>query len=367
MSQLFSPIPLGPVTLPNRLVVSPMCQYSAIDGVPQPWHWRHLGTMAISGAGLVIAEATAVEAEGRISPDDTGLWNDAQEAAWTRLIADVRTYSPTALGVQLAHAGRKASTASPWKGHDYVPPEAGGWVTKGPSAVAFEPYATPVQMDAGDLAEVREAFAASARRAARAGFDAVELHAAHGYLLHEFCSPLSNLRTDEYGGSLENRLRFPLEVAAAVRAAWPADRILGARITGSDWRDDGFGPEDSAEFARRLKALGYDYVCVSSGGVVPGVKIPGSQPGYQVAFAETVKHEAGIATMAVGMIVEPEQAEALIAEGKADMVAIARAVLDDPNWGHHARARLGDPPALPDQYARAAAGVWPGYPLAHRS
>lgn len=364
MSALFSPITLGQVTLPNRVIVSPMCMYSAVDGVPQPWHARHLGTLAISGAALVIAEATGVTPEGRISPDDTGLWNDAQEAAWQRILADIRTYSSTRMGIQLAHAGRKASTASPWKGHNYIEPVDGGWVTVAPSPVAFHDYAEPAELDAAGMARIREAWADAARRAQRAGFDAVELHAAHGYLLHEFASPLSNHRTDAYGGPLENRLRFPLEVASAVREAWPRDRILGARITGSDWVEGGVTPQEARTFAEALKAIGYDYVCVSSGAVIPGVKIPGREPAYQLPFAEVVK-AAGLPTMTVGMVVTPRQAEDIVASGKADMVALARAMLDDPNWGHHARVALGLPEDPANQYARAANSVWPGYAMAH--
>ena len=237
-------------------------------------------------------------------------------------------------------------------------------MTVAPSPIAFEGYAQPQALDDAGLERLRTAWAEAARRAARAGFDAVELHAAHGYLLHEFASPLSNQRTDRYGGSLENRMRFPLEVAEAVRAAWPTDRILGARITGSDWVEGGVTPQEATVFAERLKALGYDYVVVSSGAVVPGVKIPGREPGYQVPFAELVK-AAGLPTMTVGMVVTPRQAEEIVASGKADMVALARGVLDDPHWGHHARVALGLPEQMPVQYARAQNDVWPGYAIAH--
>lgn len=368
MSRLFSPITLGGLGLANRLVVSPMCQYSARDGVPQPWHWMHLGSMATSGAGLVIAEATAVEPEGRISPDDTGLWNEAQEAAFAKLIADIHTYAATPIGVQLAHAGRKAGTLPPWiEGGRALKDGEIDWKTSAPSALPFaEGFRTPAALDTPGMARVRNAFVEAARRADRAGFDAVELHGAHGYLLHEFCSPIANKREDEYGGSLDNRLRFPLEVARDLRAAWPKSKALGARISGSDWTEDGFDADQAAVFAERLKDLGYDYVCVSSGAIAPGIHIPGREPGYQVSLAGTVKAKAGVTTMTVGMIVEPELAEQVIAEGKADMVAIARGFLDDPNWGHHARARLGDPPLPQPQYARAAPDLWPGYPLAHQ-
>jgi len=368
MSRLFSPIRLGGLDLPNRLVVSPMCQYSARDGVPQPWHWKLLGSMATSGAGLVIAEATAVVPEGRISPDDTGLWNEEQEEAFARLIADIRTYSDTAMGIQLAHAGRKAGTLPPWiEGGRALKDGEIDWKTAAPSALPFaDGFRTPAALDEAGMARVRSAFAEAARRADRAGFDAVELHAAHGYLLHEFCSPIANRREDAYGGSLDNRLRFPLEVASDLREAWPKSKALGARISGSDWIEDGFDAGQASVFAERLKDLGYDYVCVSSGAIAPGIHIPGREPGYQVHLAEAVKAKVGLTTMAVGMIAEPELAEQILAEGKADMVAIARGVLDDPNWGHHARARLGDPPAPQPQYARAAPDLWPGYALAHQ-
>jgi 2,4-dienoyl-CoA reductase-like NADH-dependent reductase (Old Yellow Enzyme family) len=367
MSALFSPITLGGLTLANRLVVSPMCQYSARDGAPQPWHWRHLGTMATSGAGLVIVEATAVEPAGRISPDDTGLWNEAQEQGYARLIADIRTYCSTPIGIQLAHAGRKAGTLPSWvEGGRPLRDDEIDWAISAPSALAFaDGFRTPAALDEAGMARIRRAFAEAAERSARAGFDSVELHAAHGYLLHEFCSPITNKRTDAYGGSLDNRLRFPLEVAADLRAAWPRDRALGARISGSDWTEDGFDAAQSGVFAERLKDLGYDYVCVSSGAIAPGIHIPGREPGYQVPLAEAVKTHTGMTVMAVGMIVEPEFAEQIIAEGKADMVAIARGFLDDPNWGHHARVRLGDEPAPQPQYARAVPGLWPGYVLAH--
>jgi 2,4-dienoyl-CoA reductase-like NADH-dependent reductase (Old Yellow Enzyme family) len=367
MSALFTPIRLGGVELANRVVVSPMCQYSAIDGVPQPWHWRHLGALATSGAALVFVEATGVEAVGRISPGCTGLWNDAQEAAFTKLIADIRTYSDTPIGIQLAHAGRKASMGIPWvDGGRRREVTEDGWVTCGPSALPFaETYTTPVALDDAGLARVKTAFVDAAKRADRCGFDTIELHGAHGYLVHEFCSPLSNTREDQYGGSLENRLRFPLEIAAALRAVWPTKKALGARITGSDWTEGGFTPQDAAVFAGKLQDLGFDYVDVSSGGNTPTAKIPGGQPGYQLAFAETVKNTTGIATMAVGMIVTPQQAEEIIVTGQADMVSLARAVLDDPHWAHHARAALGEEAALPLPYRRSGPDLWPGWKLAH--
>lgn len=363
MSQLFSPCAIGPLTLKNRLVVAPMCQYSAIDGVPQPWHVQHLGRLAISGAALVIVEATGVEAAGRITPDDTGLWNDAQEAAFARIISDIRTYSDTPIGVQLGHAGRKASTSAPWKGGQALTAEGGAWETFGPSAIAFKDnWHTPTEMTEADMDRVVAAFEDAARRADRAGFDMVELHAAHGYLLSEFLSPISNRRTDPYGGSAGNRARFPLRVAEALRDAWPRAKALGARFNGSDWVEGGVALEEVIAFGRALHAMGYDYLHLSSGGNVARADIPGGEPGYQVRFAEAVKAAVPETTvMAVGMIFDPAQAEAIVASGQADLVAVARAVLDDPNWPHHAAAALDHDEGLPPQYARAGKATWSGY------
>ena len=363
MSQLFSPRAVGPLTLKNRIVIAPMCQYSAIDGVPQPWHVQHLGRLAISGASLVIVEATGVEAVGRITPDDTGLWNDAQEAAFARIISDIRTYSDTPIGVQLGHAGRKASTSAPWKGGQALTPEEGAWETFGPSAIAFkDSWHTPSEMTEADMDRVVAAFEDAARRADRAGFDMVELHAAHGYLLSEFLSPVSNQRTDPYGGSAENRARFPLRVAQALRDAWPRAKALGARFNGSDWVEGGVALEEVIAFGRALHAMGYDYLHLSSGGNVARADIPGAEPGYQVRFAEAVKAALPEATvMAVGMIFDPKQAETIVASGQADLIAVARAVLDDPNWPHHAAVALGHDEGLPPQYERAGKAAWPGY------
>ena len=363
MSQLFSACAIGPLTLKNRIVVAPMCQYSAIDGVPQPWHVQHLGRLAISGAGLVIVEATGVEAAGRITPDDTGLWNDAQEAAFARIISDIRTYSDTPIGVQLGHAGRKASTSAPWKGGQALTAEEGAWETFGPSATAFkDSWHTPTEMTEADMDRVVAAFEDAARRADRAGFDLVELHAAHGYLLSEVLSPISNQRTDQFGGSAENRARFPLRVAQALRDAWSRTKALGARFNGSDWVEGGVALDEVIAFGRALHAMGYDYLHLSSGGNVARADIPGDEPGYQVRFAEAVKAALPEATvMAVGMIFDPKQAEAIVASGQADLVAVARAVLDDPNWPHHAAVALGHDEGLPPQYARAGKGHWSGY------
>jgi 2,4-dienoyl-CoA reductase-like NADH-dependent reductase (Old Yellow Enzyme family) len=362
-SKLFSPLKLRRLELANRIVVSPMCQYSAIDGSATDWHLIHLGSLALGGAGLVIAEATAIEARGRISPDDLGLYSDDNEAALKRVLDAIRKYSKVAIGVQLAHAGRKASTSSPWKGHaPLLTPEQGGWPVIGPSPIPFaDGYVIPTEMTRADMIAVRDAWALAAQRAARIGMDLIELHSAHGYLLHEFCSPLSNKRTDEYGGSLENRMRFPLEVAAAVRDAFPKDRPVGARITGTDWIDGGWTIDDAVVYARQLKQLGYDYICVSSGAILPGIKIPVA-PGYQLPLAEKVKREAQVTTMAVGMILDPEQAETIIATGRADAIAIARAHLDDPHWAWHAARKLGAEFPYPVQYRLATPKLWPPPP-----
>jgi len=370
MSKLFEPITVGGLRLANRVLIAPMCQYSAKEGVIQPWHWQHLGALAISGAGAVIVEATGVEAAGRISPGDTGLWNDEQEAAFKRLIADIRTYSDTPIGVQLAHAGRKASTNAPWVDRGGpLSPEHGAWTTYAPSAIPFtEGWHTPEALDEASMARIKTAFVEAAGRALRAGFDLVELHGAHGYLFSEFLSPISNKRTDAYGGALENRMRFPLEVAEAVRAVWPKDKVLGMRLNGSDWVEGGVTAEETADVSKRLKAIGLDYVHISSGGNVASAKIPGREPGYQVDFAATVKAaNPDLTVIAVGMIAGAHQAETILEEGKADMIAIARAALDDPRWPHHAAEALDgakdNPTPWPVQYQRAAGEAWPGYKL----
>ena len=374
MSILFTPTRLGGVSLANRVVVAPMCQYSAREGVAQPWHWQHLGSMAVSGAGAVIVEASAVTADGRITPQDLGLWNDEQAQALTRLIADVRTYSATPFGIQLAHAGRKAAIRRPWEGGEPIPADdPRAWPVVGPSATAFTPASqVPAELTLAEMAEIRDAFVAAAHRALACGFDLVELHGAHGYLLQEFVSPLVNSRTDAYGGSLENRLRFPLEVAEAVRAIWPRDKALGMRINGTDWSEGGTNPEEAAVYASALEGLGLDYVCVSSGGAVahipavPGLQGVGRQLGYQLPFAEQVKAAVKtLAVMGVGMIVDPHQAEAAIAEGRADLVAIARTALDDPRWPIHAAVALGATPPYPSPYERAGPKMWAGYATAH--
>ena len=359
-SALFSPIRLADLELANRIVVSPMCQYSADDGVATDWHVNHLGMLANSGAALVIAEATGVERRGRITHGCLGLYSDDCEAALARVVAHCRRYGTAKIGIQLAHAGRKASAHRPWEGSQSLEPDADPWETIAPSAIPFGPdWHVPREMTAADIERVRDAFVAAAKRAVRIGFDAIELHAAHGYLLHSFVSPISNKRNDAYGGPLAARMRFPLEVAAAVRAVVPKGTPLGARMTGSDWVEGGLTPDDAVTFAKALKAAGLDFVCISSGGVSADTR-PTMAANMNVQFAEQVKREAGIATRAVGLIATPKQAEAIVAEGKADMVALARAFLDDPHWGWHAAQALGAEVARPHQYQRAAPKVWPG-------
>ncbi|HUN51273.1 MAG TPA: NADH:flavin oxidoreductase/NADH oxidase, partial [Candidatus Sulfotelmatobacter sp.] len=314
--------------------------------------------------GLLMIEATGVAPEGRITLNCLGLYSDANEVALKRVLAGCRQYGKTPIGIQLAHAGRKASTHVPWKGSQALKPEEGAYATVSSSAVPFaEGWHTPSALDRAGLARVRDDFVAATRRADRLGIDLVELHAAHGYLMQQFLSPLVNRRSDEYGGSLANRMRFPLEVFVAVRAAWPAGKPLGARINGTDWVDGGWSIEDAVVFARALKEKGADYVCVSGGATVGTAKIP-IGPGYMVPLAQRVKRETGLATRAVGMIVTPAQAEAVVAQGQADMVALARAMLDDPRWAWHAAEALGARTAYPPQYERTRAELWPGARLA---
>ena len=352
-SALFSPIGIGSVEFANRLHVAPMCQYSALEGCASDWHMTHLGMLANSGASLLVVEATAVEAIGRISHGDLGLYDDACEAALKRIVDHCHSIGTARLGIQLAHAGRKASQQRPWQGGSALQPHERPWQTLGPSALAFQAdWPAPIEMTQADIARVLDAHVLAARRAVRIGFDEIELHCAHGYLLHSFCSPLSNLRQDDYGGSRANRLRFPVEIAAAVRAVMPPGMPLGMRITGSDWADGGIGPSDAIELAQRLGQVGVDFVCVSSGGLVPYQTIR-LEPGYQVPFAAAVKQETGLLTRAVGLIADPHQAEEIIASGKADMVALARGFLDQPHWGWAAARALKAEIAQPDQYLRA--------------
>ncbi|MCA8409545.1 NADH:flavin oxidoreductase/NADH oxidase [Burkholderia cenocepacia] len=353
MTALFSPFTLRGVTLPNRIVISPMCQYSAERGEATDWHMIHLGHLALSGAGLLCIEATAVEPDGRITHGDLGLWDDVTEAALKPVLAAIRKHSPIRVAMQLSHAGRKASSAAPWEGGQLVPVADGGWLPHGPSAVPHKDGETPpLTLDAAGLNRIREAFAASARRAARLGIDAIEVHAAHGYLLHQFLSPLANRRTDEYGGSRENRMRFPLEIFEIVRAAFPEDRPVGVRVSATDWVEGGWELDDTIAFAHELKRRGCDWIDVSSGGVSPLQKIPLS-PGYQVPFAQAVKRAVGMPTIAVGLINEPAHANRLIEAGDADLVAMARAMLYDPRWPWHAAAELGAQVTAPPQYWRS--------------
>lgn len=353
MSQLFTPLSLGALTLPNRIAIAPMCQYSAEDGRATDWHLIHLGHLALSGAGLLIVEATAVEPAGRISPGDLGLWSAETEAPLARVVNAIRQYSPIPLAVQLAHAGRKASSHAPWDGGALIPEAEGGWQTVAPSALPHAPEEVPpVALDAAGLARVRDAFVAAAQRAARIGFDVVELHAAHGYLLHQFLSPLANQRDDAYGGSLENRLRFPLEVFSVMRAVLPSAIPLGVRISGTDWVAGGWDIEQSVVFGQALKERGCAFIHVSSGGISPRQQIP-LGPGYQVPLAERIRRETGLPTLAVGLVTEPAQAEAIIAAGQADMVALARGMLYDPRWPWHAAAELGAQVVAPRQYWRS--------------
>jgi NADPH2 dehydrogenase len=353
MSALFSPITLRGLTLSNRIMVAPMCQYSSDNGEANDWHFTHINSLALSGAAMFCIEATAVEAIGRITPGCLGLWNDATEAALKPILASVRKHSKAAVAIQLAHAGRKASSHVPWDGGQQIPVSEGGWQAEGPSAVPHkEGEAPPVALDAAGLQRIRDAFVATAQRAERLGIDALEVHSAHGYLLHQFLSPISNKRTDQYGGSLENRLRYPLEVFDAVRAAFPAHKPVGIKVSSTDWVDGGWDIEQTIAFAHELKKRGVDWIDASSGGVSPLQKIP-LGPGYQLPFAQAIRQATGVTTMAVGLITEAGQAEDIVASGKADMVALARGMLYDPRWGWHAAAELGGNVAAPPQYWRS--------------
>jgi len=354
-TRLFDPLRLRELTLPNRIVVSPMCQYSAVDGCATDWHLIHWGQLLMSGAGLFTIEATAVTADGRITPACLGLYDDACETALTGTLERARRQSPPiAVAMQLAHAGRKGSSNVPSEGGQLIRVDDGGWTPVAPSAIAHAPHEPPpAALDAHGLATIRDAFAQSAHRARRAGIDALELHMAHGYLLHEFLSPISNARTDAYGGSFDKRIAFPLEVFDAVRAAWPTARPLGVRLSCTDWVDGGWTLDDSIAFARRLVAHGCDWIDASSGGVSPAQKIP-LGPGYQVQFARAIRRSTGARTMAVGLINAPEQAQAIVASGEADLVAMARAFLWDPRWVWHAAASLGATVVPPQQYLRSA-------------
>ncbi len=351
-SRLFAPITLRDLTVPNRIVVAPMCQYMAQDGVPGDWHLVHLGQFAQSGPGLIIAEATGVEPEGRITPDCPGLWDDATEAAWARLVALSRKLGEARIGIQLAHAGRKASTLPPWEGGGPVT-DGRAWDTKGPSALAYTTgWPAPRALDEYGIQGIVAAFQQAARRAVRAGFDLVEIHAAHGYLLHEFLSPLSNRRADGYGGGLEGRMRLPLEVFRAVRRAVPEGMPVLLRLSATDWVEGGWDIEQTVEFSKALREEGCDMIHVSSGGLDPRQQIVAG-PGYQTGFAARIRAEAGIPTIAVGQITDAIQAETILMSEQADMIALARAMLWDPRWAWHAAVSLGEQLALPSPYARA--------------
>ncbi len=354
MSQLFQPWQIGSLGLPNRVVIAPMCQYSATDGTASDWHLIHLGHLALSGAGLLIIEATAVSPQARISPRDLGLYSDANEAGLARVLQSVRAHSPIAIGIQLAHAGRMASTRVPWEGGAQIRPgEPTGWQTEAPSAVPHaDGEVAPHALDETGLARVKADFVRAAERAARLGIDGIEIHAAHGYLLHQFLSPLANHRQDQYGGSLDKRMRFPLEVFEAVRAVFPTDKPVWARISAVDWVPGGWDIEGSIAFSQALKARGCAAIHVSSGGVSPAQSIK-LGPGYQVPYAQRIKAEVGLPTIAVGLITEPEQAEAILAKGEADAIGLARAMLYDPRWPWHAAATLGAQVRAPKQYLRS--------------
>jgi 2,4-dienoyl-CoA reductase-like NADH-dependent reductase (Old Yellow Enzyme family) len=353
MSALFTPTTLRNLQLPNRIFISPMCQYSAERGEATAWHMIHLGGLALSGAAMLFIEATAVEPDGRITPGDLGLWDDATEAALRPVLAAIREYSDIAVTMQLAHAGRKASSHKPWDGGQLISVADGGWMTHAPSAIPHKPEETPpLALDTAGLIRVKEAFVASAKRAARLGIDGIEVHAAHGYLLHQFLSPIANQRTDEYGGSRENRMRFPLEIFDAVRAAFPAGKPVGVRVSATDWVEGGWNIDDTIAFATELKKRGVDWIDVSSGGVSPLQKIT-LEPGYQVPFAKAVKEATGVNTIAVGLITDAKHAEEIVASAQADYVAIARAALYDPRWPWHAAAELGAEVSAPPQYWRS--------------
>jgi NADPH2 dehydrogenase len=360
MSALFSPIKLRGLELANRIMVAPMCQYSADNGEANDWHFTHINSLALSGAAMFCIEATHVEDIGRITPGCLGLWNDATEAALKPILASVRKHSKAAVAMQIAHAGRKGSSYRPWEGGQLIPQSAGGWQTVAPSAVPHKEGETaPLALDATGLARIRDAFVNTAKRADRLGIDAIEVHSAHGYLLHQFLSPIANKRSDQYGGGLQNRMRYPLEVFDAVRAAFPDHKPVGVKVSATDWVEGGWDLAQTIEYARELKSRGVDWIDASSGGVSPLQKIP-LGPGYQVPLAQAVRQATGITTMAVGLITEAKQAEEIVASGKADMVALARAMLYDPRWGWHAAAELGGQVSAPPQY-------WRSQPSTHKA
>src|SRR6202166_1005594 len=353
MSALFSPIKLRGLALSNRIMVAPMCQYSADNGEANDWHFTHINSLALSGAAMFCIEATHVEAIARITPGCLGLWNDATEAALKPILASVRKHSRAAVAMRRAHAGRRGSSHTPWDGGQLIPVAEGGWQTVAPSAVPHkEGEAAPLALDAQGMVRVRDAFVSAAQRAERLGIDALELHFAHGYLIHQFLSPIANKRTDQYGGSLQNRMRYPLELFDAVRAVFPERKPVGVKVSATDWVEGGWDLAQSIELAHELKKRGVDWIDASSGGVSPLQKIP-LGPGYQVPFAQAIKQATGVTTMAVGLITEAQHAEEIVASSKADMVTLARAMLYDPRWGWHAAAELGGQVEAPPQYWRS--------------
>jgi 2,4-dienoyl-CoA reductase-like NADH-dependent reductase (Old Yellow Enzyme family) len=361
LPKLFEPLQLGGVALPNRIAVSPMCQYSADDGCMNDWHLAHLASMACSGAGLVMVEATGVTREGRISHGCTGLYDEHNQAAMNRVVDLCRRLTRSPIGIQLAHAGRKGSAQVPWEGGKALAPQESPWETVAPSAIPYgDGWHVPHELSLAELVSLKDSFAKSAQRALSIGFDLVEMHSAHGYLLHEFLSPLSNQRKDSYGS---DRMKFPLEVARALRDSWPKERALGARISGSDWAEGGFEIADTVAYARELKQIGFDYVCVSSAALVPQQKMK-VEPGYNAPFAARVRKEVGIVTRVGGMIADPSQAEGILQSGAADQICLARALLDDPRWVWHAAERFGVKIDYPPQYARSHWSLWPGAKLA---
>jgi 2,4-dienoyl-CoA reductase-like NADH-dependent reductase (Old Yellow Enzyme family) len=367
MSKLFTPFSIGGMTLANRVTVAPMCQYSAVDGSMTDWHLMHLGMLAVSGASMLLIEATGVTPEGRITRHCTGLYSDENERSMKRVVDYCRGVAPIPIGLQIGHAGRKASAHRPWEGRSFLAPDEGAWETVAPSPIPLAAdWPTPRELTRQGMDGVRDAFARASRRADRVGVDFLEVHSTHGYLLSEFLSPLANRRNDEYGSSLENRMRFPLEVFRAVRAAFPAMKPIGAKISGTDFAAGGWMPEDAVAYARALRAAGCDYVTVSGGGVVLDAKVPAA-PGYQVPYAERVRKETGITTGAVGLICEPQQAEDIVATGKADFVSLARAMLFNPRWPQHAAIALQAEARYAPQYERAAPKTWPPAQVLARS
>ncbi len=363
MPALFDPLTLRGLTLPNRIAVSPMTQYSGVDGCTVPWHAMHVGSMAVSGAGLVIMEATAVESVGRTTAGCLGLYSEENQAAMTRLVSGIRSYSDTRLGLQLVHAGRRGSVRKPWDADTVkLPLHEGGWPIYGPTETPYRgDVHEPEALDEAGITRVLAAFASAASRADRSGFDLLELHGAHGYLMHAFLSPISNTRSDAYGGDAARRMRFPLEVVQAVRAAWPAAKPLGVRLPGSDFIEGGLTVEDAVAFGHELKSLGVDYLVPSIGLLDSKFRAPKVTPGYMVPFAERIRRDVGLPVMATGMILKPKQADALLAEGRADLVAIGRAFLNDPRWAWHAATALGAAVEIPRQYERVRPKAWPGY------